>query len=110
MAIEYEIFTPLDRRQLKRRLAEAAADAGACWVHASAMDLDPFDLGILADYGFTGQFRSYAYVRHDKGLSVEARRKLQVFFQQLPEPKVALLGYEMIDQDEFRRIPPEGNE
>ncbi len=108
MAIEYEIFTPLHRDDLERRLAEAATDAGACWVHASANDVGSFHVEMLADYGFKGPFKSYAYVRHDKDLSVKARRKLQIFFLTLPEPKVALFGFEMIDQDAFRHVPPKG--
>lgn len=110
MAIVCSLFCALDRNDLKMRLKTAAREAAQHWPIAVASDLGRFDREILADYGLTGDFKSYAYVKLDKDLSVPARRKLKLFFRDLPGPKVVLFDGDMMDQDEFRRIPPEGDE
>ncbi len=110
MAIYYDLYCPLDRSELEARLATAAQDAGEHWQAAWTGEMTPIKFEVLAEHGFTGNFKSYAYVRLDKDLGVPARRKLKLFFRDLPEPKVVLFDGDMMDQDAFRRIPPEGEE
>ncbi len=110
MAIFYDVYCPLESEELRRRLVIAAQDAGKHWESASVLKVSPMRLEMLNENGFTGPFESFAYVRLNKNLSVPARRKLKLFFRDLPEPKVVLFDGDMMDQDEFRSIPPEGDE
>jgi hypothetical protein len=97
MAIEYFIYSDLDKAELGRRLSIAAQSANGLWESWSAKDdLGPFHEEIMEDYGVHRGFKARVYCRHYKEHSVRARETLLAFFESLPGRKLLLNGDDLV--------------
>ena len=102
MAIEYFIYSDIDKAELDRRLSIAANAANGLWESWSAKDdLGPFHEEIMEDYGVDKGFKARVYCRHYKEHSVRAREATLEFFESLPGRKLLLNG------DDFVAFHPE---
>lgn len=98
MAIEYFVYTDLEKAELERRLTFAALSASEFWESWSARDvLGPFHEDIMQDYGVHKGFKTRVYCRHYKERSVEARKAMLAFFESLPGRKLLLNGDVLVE-------------
>lgn len=93
MAMEYFVYSDLDKTELTQRLNIAAGSVRNLWVAWRAHeDLGPFHEEVMQDYGVSTGFKSSVYCRHDKEHSVEARQAMLTFFESIPGRKLLLNG------------------
>lgn len=101
MAISYTIDTELELNDLRERLDEYAKGVEGLWeMWGVSDDLGPFHEEIMKEYGINEGFKTYAFTRHSKDRSVEAREELLVFYESLPGRKLLLMDDTFIDYTE----------
>ncbi len=93
MAIEYSVYSDLDKMEVERRLIGAAHAANGLWeIWGVRGDLGPFHEEIMEEYGVNKGFKTSVYCRHSKDHSVAAREAMLAFFDSLPGRKLLLNG------------------
>ena len=93
MAIEYFVYSDLDKVEVERRLIVAADAANGLWESWGVRgDLRPFHEEIMEEYGVGKGFKTQVYCRHDNEHSVRAREAMLAFFESLPRRKLLLNG------------------
>jgi hypothetical protein len=101
MAIEYFVYSDLDKADMELRLLAAGKSANDFWVaHSVSDDLGPFHKEIMEGYGVDKGFKTSVYCRHSKDHTVEARREMLALFESLPGRKLLLNGDVLV---EYRR-------
>ena len=97
MAIEYFIYSDIDKAELDRRLSIAAQSANGLWESWSAKDdLGPFHEEIMEDYGVDKGFKTSVYFRYYKEHRVAAREATLAFFESLPGRRLLLNGDDLV--------------
>jgi hypothetical protein len=93
MAIEYWLFSDLDKLEIEGRLNDAARSARSFWeIWNVRDDLGPFHEEIMEEYGVRKCFKTSVYCRHSKDHTVQAREAMLSFFESLPGRKLLLNG------------------
>ncbi|MCA3454816.1 MAG: hypothetical protein IOC92_05155 [Rhodobacter sp.] len=93
MAIEYFVYSDLDKVEVERRLIVAADAANGHWESWGVRgDLGPFHEEIMEEYGVGKGFKTQVYCRHYKEHCVRAREAMLAFFESLPRRKLLLKG------------------
>lgn len=94
MAIEYWVFSDLDKLDMEGRLNDAARSAHSLWeIWNVSDDLGPFHEEIMEEeYGVRRGFKTSVYCRHSKDHTVQAREAMLAFFESLPGRKLLLNG------------------
>lgn len=93
MAIEYFVYSDLDKLDMEGRLNAAARSAHSLWeIWNASDDLGPFHEEIMEEYGVRKGFKTSVYCRHSKDHSVAAREAMLAFFESLPGRKLLLNG------------------
>jgi hypothetical protein len=93
MAIEYRVFSDLEKLDLEGRLIDAARSANGLWeIWNVRDDLGPFHEEIMEEYGVRKGFKTSVYCRHSKDHTVQAREAMLAFFESLPGRKLLLNG------------------
>lgn len=93
MAIEYFVYSDLEKPDMEDRLNDAARSAHGLWeIWNVRDDLGPFHEEIMEEYGVHKGFKTSVYCRHSKDHSVQARKAMLSFFESLPGRKLLLNG------------------
>ena len=93
MAIEYRVFSDLEKLDLEGRLIDVARSANGLWeIWNVRDDLGPFHEEIMEEYGVRKGFKTSVYCRHSKDHTVQAREAMLAFFESLPGRKLLLNG------------------
>jgi hypothetical protein len=97
MAIEYFVYSDLDKVDMEGRLNDAARSASGLWATSKASDdLGPFHEEIMEEYGVDKGFKTSVYFRYYKEHRGAAREATLAFFESLPGRKLLLNGDDLV--------------